>query len=268
MNEENNTTSTDVETAVETDNTTEEVVETEEVETQEYTIEDLLNINEEEFPEFAEENHRGMKPLHSWLQHLPEDVRKHVANIRSSYTKKTQELANERKQLEAIREELLSTKEGTLNNALLEELSQVPEDNDVYTEEGMKAEIKRQAAEMLKEMLQPAQQKIQMERKQMELESFKRDHPEITTDEYRMPIAKLLMERPELRLQDAYFIVKGQVDSQKASEERAALEARRTQQRSTLTKTSTGKSTSPSGTPKFRSAWEAYQYHKAQGNKK
>lgn len=173
--ETNNTTSTEVETAdVETEAPAEDQqFDGTEVETEEYTIEDLLSIDAEQFPEFAEENHKGMKPLHSWLEHLPEDVRKHVANIRSSYTRKTQELSAERKQLEAIREELLSTKEGTLNNELLEQLSQVPEDNDVYTEEGMKAEIKRQAAEMLKEMLQPAQQKIQMERKQMELDSFK-----------------------------------------------------------------------------------------------
>tara|TARA_R110002126_G_scaffold3324_1_gene18957 strand:+ start:2612 stop:3406 length:795 start_codon:yes stop_codon:yes gene_type:complete len=264
MNEENNNTP-DVGTDVET---TEAVEVVEEVEATEYTIADLLNIDEEAFPEFGEENHRGMKPLHSWLEHLPEDVRKHVANIRSSYTRKTQELSTERKALEALREELLSTKEGTINNTLLESFSQVPEDNDVYTEDGMKAEIKRQAAEMLKEMLQPAQQKIQMERKQMELNSFKREHPEITTEEFRMPIAQLLMERPELRLQDAYYIVKGKVDSTAASKERAALEARRSSHRDTLKQTSTGKSTTPSGSPQFRDAWTAYQHHKAQGNKK
>jgi len=66
------------------------------------SIDDLMDINEEQFEEFTEEaNHKGMKPLHEWMQHIPEDVRKHVANIRSSYTRKTQELAQMRKDLEA-----------------------------------------------------------------------------------------------------------------------------------------------------------------------
>jgi len=95
----NNTTS-----GTETVETVEENVETNEIETEEVetaetdtdktietleeellTIEELLDLNEEDYDEFTEDaNHKGMKPLHEWMQHIPEDVRKHVANIRSS----------------------------------------------------------------------------------------------------------------------------------------------------------------------------------------
>lgn len=75
-----------------------------------------------------------------------------------------------------------------------------------------------------------------------------------------MPVAKLLMERPELRLEDAYFIVKGQLTRQQS-------DAVKTAQRETLKKTSTGNAVRNSSPPKFKSAWDAYQYHKANGTK-
>lgn len=230
------------------------------------TIDDLMGLTAEQFPEFTDDaNHTGMKPLHEWLQHTPEDVRKHVANMRASYTRKTQELAAERKALEALREELMATKEGTLNSAMLQEVSQYATDegHDIYSEQGMQAEIKRQAALMLQEMMKPAQEKIRHERRAMELETFKSANPELTRDEYRLPIAKMLMERPELKLEDAFYIVKAKVDATKLAEEKANLAQVKSDRRDTFAKTSTGKNTNPSGTPKFRDAWEAFQYHKS-----
>jgi len=266
MSEINTTSEVVEETA--TEETVEETVEN--VEQQVLTIDDLLGISDEDYPEFTEDaNHTGMKPLHEWLKHTPEDVRKHVANMRASYTRKTQELAAERKQLEALREELLATKEGTLNNPMLEEVSKYATDeaHDVYSEEGMKAEIQRQAALMLQEMMKPAQDKIRQERRAVELESFKANNPELTQDEYRMPIAKMLMERPELKLEDAFYIVKAKVDSQKLKSEREAMAAQKSSRKSTFAKTSTGQNSNPTGTPRFKNAWDAYNYHKSLAEK-
>jgi DNA repair exonuclease SbcCD ATPase subunit len=93
--------------------------------TEPMTIEELLALNEEDYEEFTDDaNHTGMKPLHEWMQHIPEDVRKHVANLRASYTRKTQEIAEMRKQLEAEREALLQQQELTLNNPYLQEAQQ------------------------------------------------------------------------------------------------------------------------------------------------
>ena len=236
------------------------------------TIEELLGISEEDYEEFTEDaNHKGMKPLHEWMQHIPEDVRKHVANIRSSYTRKTQEIAEMRKALEAERMELQRQQENALNNPFLkraeEELAK-DEEYDIYTTEGMQAEIKRQAAKMLQEMMKPAQEEMQMKQRRMQLEQFKTDNPELMDDDYRLPVAQMLQERPELRLEDAFYIVKAKVDATKLKAEREQVAKQKSSRRETLRKTSGGKSVSPSGTPKFRSAWEAYQYHKAQQAKK
>ena len=236
------------------------------------TIDELLNIDEEEYIEFTEDaNHKGMKPLHEWMKHIPEDVRKHVANIRSSYTRKTQEIAEMRKALEAERMELQRQQDHALNNPFLaraeEELAK-DEEYDIYTTEGMQAEIKRQAAKMLQEMMKPAQEEMQMKQRRMQLEQFKTDNPELMEDDYRLPVAQMLQERPELRLEDAFYIVKAKVDASKLKAEREQVAKQKSSRRETLRKTSGGKSVSPSGTPKFRSAWEAYQYHKAQQAKK
>lgn len=263
----------EVETETET-----EVVETDDSvggdeDTELMTIEELLGINEEDYEEFTEDaNHKGMKPLHEWMQHIPEDVRKHVANIRSSYTRKTQEIAEMRKALEAERAELQRQQDSALNNPFLkraeEELANDEQEYDIYTTEGMQAEIKRQAAKMLQEMMKPAQEEIQMKQRRMQLEQFKTDNPELMQDDYRLPVAQMLQERPELRLEDAFYIVKAKVDAEKLKTERAQIEQQKSTRRETLRKTSSGKSVTPSGTPKFRSAWEAYQYHKSQQAKK
>lgn len=241
-------------------------------ETEFMTIEELLSLTEEDYPELQEDaNHKGMKPLHEWMQHIPEDVRKHVANIRSSYTRKTQELAEMRKALDAERAELMRQQEGALNNPFLKQAEQElanQEEYDVYTPEGMQAEIKRQAAKMLQEMMKPAQEEIQMKQRRMQLEQFKTDNPELMDDTYRLPVAQMLQSRPELTLEDAFYIVKAKVDSQKLKEEREQIAQQKSTRRATLRKTSSGKSVTPKGTPKFRDAWEAYQYHKSLNSKK
>tara|TARA_R100001129_G_scaffold182626_1_gene163546 strand:+ start:207 stop:1070 length:864 start_codon:yes stop_codon:yes gene_type:complete len=261
---------------VETDEPGEDSVDadadTESIEEQLMTIDELLGINEEDYEEFQEDaNHKGMKPLHEWMKHIPEDVRKHVANIRSSYTQKTQELAEMRRQLDTERAELMRQQDMAVNNPFLKEAEKAlenQEENDLYTAEGMQAEIKRQAAQMLKEMMQPAREEIQMKQRRLQLENFKTENPELMQDEYRMPVAEMLRERPELTLEDAFYIVKAKVETQKAKEEREQMSRQRSSRRETLRKTSNGKSVTPSGTPKFRDAWEAYQYHKSQTAKK
>ena len=235
------------------------------------TLDDLLGLSAEQFPEFADDaNHKGMKPLHNWVQHLPEDVRKHLGNIRSSYTRKTQELAAMRKELEQERIALSNQRNETLNNPAYKRAAEIAsnqEEFDLYDPDGMKREIERQAAIQLKSMLEPAREQIKMEQRKMELERFKANNPEITDDAYRMPIAKMLMERPELRLEDAYYIVKAKVGAIALDAEREQIAASKQARRAALKQTSSGANATPSGTPKFRDAWTAYQFHKANNAK-
>ena len=286
MSDENNTTSVEgtetvvEDSAVETNTTNETTQQTnteptleeqvQELEQELLSIDELLNLNNEDVEEFTEDaNYKGMKPLHHWMQNVPEDVRKHLANLRSSYTRKTQELAQQRKEIEQIKEKMFQQNDRIANNPMLEQMRQyaTEEEHDVYTEEGMKKEIQKQAALMLQEMMKPAQQQIMQEKRQMELDRFKSQNPDLTSPELKMPIAKLLMERPELKLEDAYYIVKSKVTQERAAQQLQEQSQRKANQRNNYKKTSTGRNVSPSGTPKFRSAWEAFQWHKTNSSK-
>jgi hypothetical protein len=235
------------------------------------SVDDLLGLNSDVAPEFEEDvNHTGLKPLHEWMKHLPEDVRKHLANIRSDYTKKSQQIASMKKQLEDERRSLSNQKEATLNNPLARRAAQIAaneEEYDLYDPEGMKKEIERQSAKMLSEMLKPAREEIMLQQRKIALNDFKRENPELTNPEYRLEIAKMLQDRPELKLEDAFYIVKSKMDSAKSREAAKVVAAQTQGRREALQKTSNGSATVPKGSPKFRDAWEAFQYHKAQGTK-
>ena len=272
MNENTMETGEDTSTSVETTENVETTETPDAVElAEDLTIEDLLGLSVEDDELFTDDaNHKGMKPLHQWVQHLPEDVRKHIGNLRASYTRKTQELANLRKELEAERDAMVSQRQQTMNNPAYQkavELANSEEQFDLYDPEGMKREIERQAAIQLKQMLEPAREQIKMEQRKVELQRFKDQNPELMDDAYRLPIAKMLHERPELRLEDAFYIVKAKVGAEKLEAEKRQMEAQRASRRETLKKTSTGANASPKGSPKFKDAWAAYQYHKAQQDK-
>ena len=131
----------------------------------------------------------------------------------------------------------------------------------------MKAEIQRQAQLMLKEMLQPAQEEIQLQQRKMQLEDFKRDNPELADPEYRKPVLELLASRPELKLEDAFYIVKAKLGSQALDVERSKIAEAKAARKDTALKSSVGSRTAVAAAPKFKNAMEAYNWHKANGMK-
>jgi len=229
------------------------------------TLEDLMNLSEEDYEEFkSDANHKGMKPLNEWLKHVPADVRKHVANIRSDYTRKTTELSQMKKDLESQKTAMLAQQENIYKGPLAKKVAEIDTETeyDLFDPQGMKAEIQRQAALMLKQMIEPAQQELELNQRKIELDRFKMENPELTDPEYRTPIAELLQTRPELKLEDAFYIVKAKLGSQKVSQEKAKLEADKAARRTVASKSSKGTSEAVMGTPKFKNAWDAYQWHR------
>jgi len=266
--ETDNTISTSVsetdETAVATPHEEEETFEN-------YTLDDLMSMNEEQNSLFTDDaKYKGMKPLSSWINNVPEDVRKHLANIRADYTRKTQELAAMRREVEAAQNQMRLQNENFVNGALAQKVANVDTtaEYDLFDPEGMKAEIQRQASLMLAEMLKPAQEEIQIQQRKVQLEQFKLANPEMTDPEYRKPMIELLKSRPELSMEDAFYIIKAKVGSSKLQQERDEIAARKQRQRETVMKSSSGSRSAPSGVPKFNNAIEAYRYHKAQQAKK
>jgi hypothetical protein len=194
------------------------------------------------------------------LKHIPENGRKVIQNLRSSYTQKTQEIAELRRQVETERQELerqrdLFTKSEWVKQ--VEQMAQQQPQHDAWSDEGLQERINQKAAEMMKHMLTPLQHDLEVQKRQVQLDQFKSKHPDISSPELRVPVAKLLVERPELKLEDAYYIVKAQTQTQQAQQAKQV-------QKQVLSKTSTGNAVRNSAPPKFRDAWSAYQWHKSQ----
>lgn len=228
----------------------------------ELSLDELVGADYDDHPELKG-GHKGLPDYKKILEHLPENGRKLLGNLRASYTQKTQEIADLRKQLEAERVQLERDRKLMTESEFAQHVrtqAAAPLQHDAWSDEGLQERINKQAAQMMQQMLTPLQQDLEAQRRQVALDSFKGQHPDLTSDEIRMPVAKLLMERPELKLEDAYFIVKGQVSRQTS-------EAVRTAQRETLKKTSTGNAVRNAAPPKFKDAWTAYQWHKTNGGK-
>jgi hypothetical protein len=226
------------------------------------SLDELVGSEWDEHPDLKG-GHKGLPDYKKILEHLPENGRKLLGNLRASYTQKTQEISDLRRQLEAERAQLERDRKLMTESEFAQHVraqADAPLQHDAWSDEGLQERINKQAAQMMQQMLQPLQQDLEAQRRQVALDSFKQQHPDLTSDDIRMPVAKLLMERPELKLEDAYFIVKGQVARQQS-------EAVRTAQRETLKKTSTGNAVRNAAPPKFKDAWSAYQWHKTNGGK-
>lgn len=228
------------------------------------SLEDLINAEFEE-DDIMNQEHTGLPHYNEILKHIPENGRKLIANLRSAFTKKTQELAAARKEVEAERAKLQSQTKLLTESSFAKNVAELANDNathDIWDEEGRRNEIRKQAAIMMQQMLDPLKQEVEQERRRVQLESFKAQNPDLT--EYRMDIAKMLLERPELKLEDAYHLVKARAVSMKAEAAAAETAQRRTAQRSALKKTSTGRDVGRAvKPPKFKDGWSAYQWHKA-----
>ena len=226
------------------------------------SLDELVGSQYDDHPELKG-GHKGLPDYKKILEHLPENGRKLLGNLRASYTQKTQEISDLRKALEAERAQLARDREMLSNSEWAQQVRQqasAPLQHDAWSDEGLEERINQKAAQMMQQMLTPLQQDLESQRRQVALDSFKSQHPDLTSDEIRVPVAKLLMERPELKLEDAYFIVKGQVSRQQNEAVKAA-------QRDTLKKTSTGSAVRNAQPPKFKDAWSAYQWHKSNGGR-
>jgi hypothetical protein len=232
------------------------------------SLESLLALTKDDVEEFDDEvNHVGMKPLADWMKNVPSDVRKHLANIRRDYTVKTQEISKIRASLQDKEAEIMRKNEHIMNGPLAQKLGSIDttEEYDLFDKDGMKKEIQRQAALMLREMIEPAQKELESQQRTLQLEAFKKANPELSDPAYRGPILEMLSSRPELKLEDAFYIVKAKVDSAKLADERAAIDASKRLRKDVALKSSVGSRTAVSATPKFKNAIEAYNWHKAQG---
>jgi hypothetical protein len=222
------------------------------------TLDDLMNADFSE-DEIMGTTHKGLPEYQEILKHLPINGRKLISNLRSMATTKTQELAQMRKEVQSERESLIREREALLGGKFkqhIDDLAGKQTEYDPWSEEGIQAKIQTESAKMFQQMLAPMTAELEAAKRGSQLEAFKSQNPDLIT--YRDDIAKLLMSRDDLRLEDAYYIVKGQAAASASGIARDAAKSRV----ASVSKTSTGNNIANTTVPKFGSAWEAYSYFK------
>ena len=253
-------------TSQETVEEVEETVEESQVETETNSVEiDLDDLINAEFPDdpAMQGEHTGLPPYQEILKHLPETSRKLIQNLRSSYTRKTQELANERKLLEELKAQVAEERELLLSQDWsIEDDESIEQTENKSSGLSVEQQIQQAVAAALQQKFQPLREKHEAAQRQAELARFKQENPDL--EELRPEITELLLGRPELNLKDAYLIVKGQ----KLQEQ---MRSQRTAQRQIQSKIGGGSvGSTPKGKPPagMTDAYEIYQWHKAQKESK
>tara|TARA_R110002020_G_scaffold276897_2_gene492199 strand:- start:914 stop:1765 length:852 start_codon:yes stop_codon:yes gene_type:complete len=218
--------------------------------------------------------HEGLPHYTDILKGLPEDGRRLVGNLRSAFTRKTQELAESRRALEAERADFQRQRAVFANSdaakAIAERAEVDPskvEGFDPWSVEGLSALVEQRAATMVNKLMAPLQADIQVQQRRAELESFKRDHGDMVTDtELKSGIVELLKSNPDMRLETAYWAARGQLGASRSAAEAELAERERQRRASELRSSTTAGRRVSGGTRRAsppRSAWDAYQAAKA-----
>lgn len=234
---------------------------------QEFTLDDLIGITAEQNEFFTDDaQYKGLRPLQEYLHHLPPDLQKNLANLRAMATRKTQELADLRRQVELERDKVSKEREMIVNSPVFKKLQEVSGDEeiDIWSEDGLRKAAQQEAAKILEQTFNPLREQIELEQAQARAASFVSQHPDAKDDpELRGMIVEALQQKEDLSLEDAYWLCKGKLSEARASILAKQNQTARDQSRQNLFKTSTGASTGAQAKPKFKTAEESLLYHMA-----
>lgn len=204
----------------------------------------------------------GLKEGESWdsiYASQPPEVQRAMAEMRKMVTRKTQELAAEKKAIEAQRKALVAPE---IAKAL--EAPAVAGEVDPFDPKSLSAHIEAEVKRRLAEVLEPVRKQSQQAEAQQRYESFMAEHPDLSADKaLRTEVASLLKQNAALDLSTAYYAVKGRRSRAAEAEaaKRVALESRAAQRAALNVSTGprvAGGRVEPSIDPKA-SAWEIYQ---------
>lgn len=140
----------------------------------------------------------------SWeeaMRRVPPGVAKLMKGMQSDYTKKTQELAEQRRELQRERESLLKVK------------FEQPEDlgeYDPFNEQSINKRIEAEVAKRMQQLLEPMQAEAELLKAEADYNSFLSANPDFKTDNVlRSEVQNLLERNPTLDLETAYWAAKG-----------------------------------------------------------
>lgn len=176
----------------------------------------------------AAEEAAGLLEGESWdsvYKSQPPEVQRAMAQLRKDYTKKTQELAAQRKALDAQMKALAA-------NPALEQALATPAPSgevDPFDPKSLTAHIEAEVKRRLAEVLAPVREQHNRAEAQSRYDTFMAQHPDLSSNkELRVEVAAALKADPRLTLENAYYAVRGRRAAAAESEaaRRAALEQR------------------------------------------
>jgi hypothetical protein len=146
-----------------------------------------------------------------------------MKGMHADYTKKTQELAALRKELQAERAALLSVRKD-----LPEDMPQY----DPWDEASVMARVERAAQERINQMTEAVQREYEARQAEQSYQGFVEEHPEFQTDEgLRGEVQSLLEANEALDLETAYWAAKGRRGKVEAAAQAEKRRAKRSADR-------------------------------------
>lgn len=188
---------------------------------------------------------------------LPEEAQKLMANLRADYTRKTQELAAQRKEVESLQQSLMNSE---FNKTIDDIAGGETVELDPYDTQSFETRIQQEVARRMQEMMKPIRQEQELNTKRQALESFKSQNPDLM--DYRDEIVPLLQSNEALTLQDAYYIVKGKAQNEQLRKLQEENTARRDKMREAGLKINAG-TKGGDRPPKGLKGYEIYKWLQA-----
>lgn len=187
----------------------------------------------EETAEAAEAAQAEQPAARSWtdtlayLEKVDGDAYKHARGMQQDYTRKTQRLAAERKEMEA-RAQMLAEQETRLQQ-MMSALAGTPPDElptyDPFQPESVIAHTKQRVWE---EHIKPLQEQAAEERAKANYESIQRQHPEIFGDAtVKAELVEFLKSRPNYNLEDGIEVISTRLAQRQAEQDAARRTAER-----------------------------------------
>jgi malate synthase len=154
----------------------------------------------------------GLRDGESWdeiYKDQPENVQRAMASLRAMVTRKTQDLARETRAIKGQRQALVDS--GVLES-LTTSANAAPEDFDPFNPQHLDKLVEAKVAQRLKEVILPLHQQNEAARNRAGFETFKDSHPDLLADpDVKSGVSKALKADGTLKLQTAYWMVKGQI---------------------------------------------------------
>lgn len=168
--------------------------------------------NGEEAPE-----PEGLREGESWdklFEQADDKSQRAMQQLRADYTRKTQELAAERKEMAEQAQHLQAMKMSLEDNAAYKAIQEAAKQDagefDPYDTESFQRYVNKIVAERLESVLQPMAEQQMKASAKAKIDTFMSQHPDLSSDEgLKTDVRQALLDNESLSLQDAYWIVKG-----------------------------------------------------------